>query len=105
MAQDDDKRQHERYPVSYQVETSTTAGTQGGALVDISAGGAAIVGSAPLAIAVGEPVELRVENFEKLPGHVVRANGGTGFAIAFDGGPDAAVDLVRGLVGGDGGAA
>ena len=38
----------------------------------------------PLQIGLGEPVELRVENFAKVPGHVVRAKSGSDFAIAFD---------------------
>lgn len=95
MAEGDDKRRHERFAVSRPVETSSAAGTQSGALVDISAGGAAIVAGGALAIAVGEPVQLRVENFEKLPGHVVRANGGAGFAIAFD---DDAASAVRDIL-------
>jgi hypothetical protein len=37
-----------------------------------------------LQIGLGKPVELRVENFEKVPGHVVRAKSGSDFAIAFD---------------------
>ena len=37
----------------------------------------------PLQIGLGEPVELRVENFEKVLGHVVRAKSGNDFAIAF----------------------
>lgn len=99
MTEEDDKRRYERYPVSRPVETSMATGTRSGALVDISAGGAAIVASGPLAIAIGEPVELRVENFEKLSGHIVRADGGTGFAIAFDAGAEATGATIRGILG------
>ena len=99
MTDGSDKRQYERYPVSRPVETTTPAGRQDGALVDISAGGAAIVSPGPLAIAVGDPVELRVENFEKIPGHVVRNSGGAGFAIAFDLTAEEADERVRDIVG------
>ena len=84
MANDDNKRQHERIPLSKPVETTTPEGTQNGQITDISVGGAAIVSHGPLQIGLGELVELRVENFEKVPGHVVRAKSGNDFAIAFD---------------------
>lgn len=84
MADDDNRRQHKRIPVSAPVETTTPDGTHSGEITDISVGGAAIVSQGPLQIGLGEPVELRVENFEKVPGHVVRAQGGNDFAIAFD---------------------
>ena len=84
MSKDENKRQHERIPLSKPVETTTPEGTQNGEITDISVGGAAIVSHGPLQIGLGEPVELRVENFEKMPGHVVRAKSGNEFAIAFD---------------------
>jgi len=84
MSKDENKRQHERIPLSKPVETTTPEGTQNGEITDISVGGAAIVSHGPLQIGLGEPVELRVENFEKMPGHVVRAKSGNKFAIAFD---------------------
>ena len=84
MVNDENKRQHERIPLSKPVETTTPEGTQNGQITDISVGGAAIVSHGPLQIGLGEPVELRVENFEKMPGHVVRAKSGNEFAIAFD---------------------
>ena len=99
MANDDNRRQHQRIPVSKPVETLTEAGRQNGELTDISVGGAAIVSQEPLQIGLGEPVELRVENFEKVPGHVVRAKGGSDFAIAFDLEESAARQIVSGLTG------
>ncbi|MEL0021662.1 MAG: PilZ domain-containing protein [Rickettsiales bacterium] len=84
MVKDDNRRQHERIPLSKAVETTTATGTQNGEITDISLGGAAIVSQGPLQIGLGAPVELRVENYEKVPGHVVRAAGGNDFAIAFD---------------------
>jgi hypothetical protein len=42
------------------------------------------VSHGPLEIGLGEPVELRAENFEKVLGHVVRSKIGNDFAIAFD---------------------
>ena len=84
MANDDNRRQHKRIPISKSVETKTEAGSQNGEITDISVGGAAIVSQGPLQIGLGEPVELRVENYRNVPGHVVRAYGGSDFAIAFD---------------------
>ncbi|PPR63870.1 MAG: hypothetical protein CFH10_00398 [Alphaproteobacteria bacterium MarineAlpha4_Bin2] len=62
----------------------TTGGMQDGEIKDISEGGTAIVGRGSLQIGVGDPIELRVENFEKISGHVVRAGENNEFAIAFD---------------------
>ena len=62
----------------------TLEGTQNGEITDISVGGAAIVSRKPLEIELGQPVELRIENFEKIPGRVVRAGSKSDFAIAFD---------------------
>lgn len=84
MTNDDNRRQYQRIPISKPVETTTESGTQNGEITDISVGGAAIVSQGPLSIGLGAPVELRVENFQKVPGHVVRAKGGNDFAIAFD---------------------
>lgn len=84
MSGNDNRRQHERIPIMRSVETTTSEGTQDGEITDISVGGAAIVSKGPLQIGLGEPVELRVENFEKVPGRVVRAGGQSDFAIAFD---------------------
>ena len=53
MANDDNRRQHERIPVSKSVKTKTEAGSQNGEITDISVGGAAIVNQGPLQIGLG----------------------------------------------------
>ena len=84
MAGSDNRRKFERIPMTKPVEMSMVDGMQKGEIRDISVGGAAIISRGPLQIGLGEPVELRVENFEKVSGHVVRASGDNGFAIVFD---------------------
>ena len=102
MADDDNRRQHGRIPVSKSVETKTQAGSQYGEITDISVGGAAIVTQGPLQIGLGELVELRVENYRNVPGHVVRANGDSAFAIAFDLDEDDARQIVDDITENDG---
>ena len=102
MANGENRRQHERIPVSKSVETKTKAGSQNGEITDISVGGAAIVSQAPLQIGLGEPVELRVENYRNVPGHVMRAYGGSDFAIAFDLDEDDAQQIVDDITENDG---
>ena len=102
MANDDNRRQHKRILVSKSVETKTEAGSQNGEITDISVGGAAIVSQGPLQIGLGEPVELRVENYRNVPGHVVRAHGGSDFAIAFDLDEDDARQFVDDITKNDG---
>ena len=65
-------------------------------------GGAAIVSQGPLQIGLGELVELRVENYRNVPGHVVRAHGGSDFAIAFDLDEDDARQFVDDITENDG---
>ena len=84
VSESDNRRQYERIPITRSVEVTTPRGTQYAETIDVSMGGAAIVSSGPLEIRLGEPVELRVENFEKVPGRVVRAGSKSDFAIAFD---------------------
>ena len=84
MSESDNRRQYERIPITRSVEVTTPRGTQYVETIDISMGGAAIVSRGPLEIGLGEPVELRVDNFEKVPGRVVRAGSKSDFAIAFD---------------------
>ena len=84
MSESDNRRQHERIPVTRSVEMTTLEGTQDGEITNISVGGAAIVSRKPLEIELGDSVELRIENFEKIPGRVVRACSKSNFAIAFD---------------------
>ncbi len=84
MSEGDNRRQYERIPITRSVEVTTPGGTQYVEIIDISMGGAAIVSRGSLEIGLGEPVELRVENFEKVPGRVVRAGSKSDFAIAFD---------------------
>jgi hypothetical protein len=79
----DNKRLHEGIPPFKPVEMTIPEGAPNGQITDISVGGAAIMSHGPLQIGLGEPVELRVENFEKVLGHVVRAKSGNDFAIAF----------------------
>jgi len=87
MADNENRRRHERIALTKPVETTTTDGKQEGEIKDISVGGAAIVSHSPLKIKLGEPVELRVEHFGMVSGRVVRVDGLSDFAIAFD--PDA----------------
>ncbi|MEC8369651.1 MAG: PilZ domain-containing protein [Pseudomonadota bacterium] len=102
MANDDNRRKHKRIPVSKSVETKTEAGSQNGEITDISVGGAAIVSQGPLQIGLGEPVELRVENYRNVTGHVVRAHSGGDFAIAFDLDEDDARQFVDDITENDG---
>ncbi len=101
MSKSDNRRQHKRIPITRSVETTTPEGTQDGEITDISVGGAAIVSSGPLEIGLGEPVELRVENFEKVPGRVVRAGSKSDFAIAFDLDETEARQIVDDLINGN----
>ena len=84
MSESNNRRQHERIPIKRSVEMTTLEGMQDGEITNISVGGAAIVSRNPLAIELGEPVELRIENFEKIQGRVVRAGSKSNLAIAFD---------------------
>ena len=47
-------------------------------------------------------MELRVENYRNVPGHVVRAHGGSDFAIAFDLDEDDARQFVDDITENDG---
>jgi hypothetical protein len=84
MTKEDNRRSHERVPVENPVEGSSVTETFDGRLKDISIGGAAIESQGSFEIGIGAPVELRVENFRSVAGHVVRATDGNDFAIAFD---------------------
>ena len=80
MANDDNRRQHKRIPVSKSVETKTEAGSQNGEITDISVGGAAIVSQGPLQIGLGEPWNCGLRTIGTFPA-MSRAHGGSDFAI------------------------
>ena len=84
MVDSENRRRYERIALTKPVEATPSVGKQGGEIKDISAGGAAIVSHSPLKIKLGEPVELRVENFGMVSGRGVRVDGHSDFAIAFD---------------------
>ena len=98
MSETDNRRQHERIPITRLVKMTTLEGMQDGKITNISVGGAAIVSRKPLAIELGEPVELRIENFETIPGRVVRAGSKSDFAIAFDINETKARQIVEDLI-------
>ena len=101
MSESDNRRQHERIPITRLVEMTTLEGMQDGKITNISVGGVAIVSRKPLAIELGEPVELRIENFEKIQGRVVRAGSKSAFAIAFDINESDARQIVDDLINGN----
>ncbi|MBT4890235.1 MAG: PilZ domain-containing protein [Rhodospirillales bacterium] len=82
------KRQFRRDQPTVKIEVNDGTPCQGGVLVDISAGGAAVeyphdVGVTDNSLEVGQPLILNMSNQSKFPAKVVRVYE-KGFATEFD---------------------